>query len=87
MPLFRCQQCGCVENTALSRFWQRFVDEDFQKVDPPKPALCSECDPAIGVWHGRFPKRVWDAQAEANSGMPPGMVPSKETKTTNETKI
>jgi len=19
-----------------------------------KPALCSECDPSIGVWHGRF---------------------------------
>ena len=23
-------------------------------------ALCSECDPAIGQWHGRFKKRTAD---------------------------
>lgn len=47
MPLFMCSKCGCVENTALSHYWQA------GKVG----ALCSECDPAIGQWHGRFPKR------------------------------
>jgi len=49
MSLFRCEDCGCVENTALSNFWMRR-----QKTDGK--ALCSECDPGIGKWHGRFPK-------------------------------
>jgi hypothetical protein len=44
MPLFRCTQCGCVENTATGNYWSR-----------PKEPICSECD--TGVWHGRFPKR------------------------------
>ena len=48
MPLFRCCSCGCVENTALSNYWQVAVKEN---------ACCSECDPAIGQWHGQFPKR------------------------------
>lgn len=48
MPLFRCSRCGCVENTAVSNFWQA----------PDKTnALCSECDPSIGEWHGLFEKR------------------------------
>ena len=70
MPLFRCEQCGCVENTALSNYWTRDRDEQFNKIEPTPPALCSECDPEIGEWHGRFPKRQWDEQAERNSGMP-----------------
>ena len=48
MPLFCCSQCGCVENTAMSNYWQA--------VDKSK-ALCSECDPAIKQWHNQFPKR------------------------------
>ncbi len=23
-----------------------------------RPDLCSECDPSIGKWHGKFPKRT-----------------------------
>ena len=52
MPLFKCEQCGCVENTALCFYWPRKVDK--------KPLLCSECDPVIGKWHGRFEKRPAD---------------------------
>lgn len=48
MPLYRCSKCGCVENTAMSNYW-RAADK--------AQALCSECDPAIGQWHGQFPKR------------------------------
>jgi hypothetical protein len=33
-----------MENTATSNYWHEH-----------KP-ICSECDPAIGKWHGRFPK-------------------------------
>jgi len=43
-PLFICQKCGCVENTALSDYWSNME----------KP-LCSEC--SRGKWHGCFPKK------------------------------
>jgi hypothetical protein len=46
MSLFRCEKCGAVENTALCLFWMR----------GDGPALCSECDPELGQWHGIFPK-------------------------------
>ena len=48
MSIFKCDKCGCAENTALSRFWARNKND---------PKLCSECDPKIGKWHRRFPKR------------------------------
>lgn len=48
MSLFRCSECGCVENTASSLYWVRAVDKE--------PPLCSECDPKIGKWHGLFLK-------------------------------
>jgi len=47
MSIFRCSKCGCAENTAVSHYHTR------EKNSPP---LCSECDPSIGKWHGRFPK-------------------------------
>lgn len=49
MPLYECSQCHCVDNTALTNFWMTNAVGD--------PPLCSECDPKIGEWHGRFPKR------------------------------
>lgn len=58
MPLFECQQCGMVDHTALSNFWMRQLEE--------KPLLCSECDPEIGKWHGRFP-RMTLAEHDAQS--------------------
>ena len=45
MPLFKCFECGCVENTALGEYYDMLG----------KP-LCSEC--STGAWHGRFPKRT-----------------------------
>lgn len=48
MPLFKCEKCLCVENTAVSGYWMRHTPDD--------PILCSECDPKIGKWHGRFEK-------------------------------
>jgi hypothetical protein len=49
MPLYECEQCGKVDNTALTNFWWDVMREK-------KPQLCSECDPAIGKWHDMFPK-------------------------------
>lgn len=49
MPCFKCSECGGVENTALSNYaWDHMRNK--------KPALCSECDPSIGEWHGEFEK-------------------------------
>jgi hypothetical protein len=54
MSLFRCEECGCVENTATSNYWGRQYTEKREPGDTRK--LCSECDPEVGVWHGEFPK-------------------------------
>lgn len=43
-PLFICDGCGALENTALGRFWG----------EKPGDKKCSEC--ATGTWHGRWPK-------------------------------
>ena len=48
MSIFKCEKCGCAENTALCRYNVRKEGE---------PALCSECDPKIGKWHNCFKKR------------------------------
>ena len=51
MPVFECTNCHAVENTALSEYWRQVHMEK-------KPPLCSECNPAIGVWHGKFEKKT-----------------------------
>lgn len=64
MGLFLCENCGCVENTALGFYWSNSV------IDwPPEfkgKRLCSECGPTHypdgtstrwGQWHGKFPKQ------------------------------
>ena len=58
MSIFRCEQCGCVENTAVSNYISRkYPYSASGDALPSLPALCSECDPAIGKWHGMFPKQ------------------------------
>lgn len=52
MPCFRCEECGCVENTALGHYWCAGLEE--YKGTRKEKALCSEC--LTGKWHGRFPK-------------------------------
>lgn len=56
MPLFRCDICGCIENTALGHYWPR----DFKEYKGTifEKALCSECNPRQGKWHNRFPKEI-----------------------------
>jgi len=64
MPLFKCEQCGCVENTACGMWWSK--DMDIWPLEYVGKALCSECGPPtyrdgsktdFGKWHGRFTKR------------------------------
>lgn len=56
MALFVCEECGCVENTALASFWNRRHTTD------PR-ALCSECRPDM-TWHGCFPRRKYDPDTD-----------------------
>jgi hypothetical protein len=52
MPLFSCSKCNCVEDTALCHYWGARLRQT--------GALCSACDPAIGKWHGEFPRESAD---------------------------
>lgn len=51
MSLFVCSECRVIENTATSHFWFR---------EDQSTALCSQCDPEIGKWHGLFPREEDD---------------------------
>lgn len=51
MPCFICTKCGCMENTAVSKYWKRRSEG--------RELVCSACDEEIGKWHGRFPKKHW----------------------------
>jgi len=50
MPIFKCEQCGCIENTATSNYWERQLEN--------KSKLCSQCDPEIAQWHGEFEREL-----------------------------
>lgn len=73
MPMFVCDSCNSVENTALGVYWTKdmgLFGEEFNG-----KALCSECSPETyydgsinkrgGKWHGRFPKREWDGDIKS----------------------
>ena len=65
MPLFICEKCFCIENTALGRYWTKDSENLWSEEDRGK-ALCSECEPTHykdgsvnsdgGKWHGKFTK-------------------------------
>ena len=58
MSIFRCEKCGCCENTASSNYASRKYPWSADgRTLPSLPLLCSECDPETGKWHGMFPKR------------------------------
>lgn len=67
MPLFKCDTCGCVENTALGHYWTRDWEDMWGGTPYLGKALCSACGPTefkdgtktgYGKWHGRFEKRL-----------------------------
>lgn len=73
MPIFRCEKCGCVENTASSGYWLRKIDRATGEFT--EPALCSECDPRFEKWHGMFDKMSATGYFLGNDGF----LYSKET--------
>lgn len=64
MPLFVCDNCGCIENTATSNFWTRRSGS--QK-------LCLKCDKSKdgmfpgGKHHGLFKRIKATAEQIANT--------------------
>jgi len=66
MPLFVCDKCKCVDNTALGHYWgsnQDFFDDEFKGM-----AFCNGCAPpkykdgtinrdSGEEWHNHFPKQ------------------------------
>ncbi len=60
MPLFSCSRCNCVEETALCHYWSARL-----RLNSP---LCSACDPAIGKWHGEFPRESAQGWSSDRSG-------------------
>jgi hypothetical protein len=60
MPLFPCSKCNCVEDTALCHYWSARLRQT--------SAVCSACDPAIGKWHGEFPKESAHGWVNDQSG-------------------
>lgn len=73
MPLFICEKCGCIENTALGHYWSK--DTQMFKNTEWGKALCSECSPNKfpdgsnyakgGKWHGQFPKESFEEYMKA----------------------
>lgn len=75
MGIFVCDFCGCVENTALAgaRGWharrlplspselERRPDLAGTDLGDGK-ARCSECNPELGEWHGRWEKETYDPE-------------------------
>lgn len=61
MSLFQCENCGCVENTALSMQGFKGFEKwfDWAGIEDRKgKKICSACGPEFREWHGKF-KRVF----------------------------
>ena len=60
MSLYVCDNCGIVDNTALTNFWKDWLEAKRVGGSGEFRALCSACDPTSetrGRWHGKFPAR------------------------------
>jgi hypothetical protein len=55
MSIYRCTRCDVIENTALGGYWMQQLEA--HKAGTKHEPLCSQCDPSIGEWHGKFPRQ------------------------------
>lgn len=68
MSIYQCEECGCIENSALGHYHCRGQGMYRDKTKDPKK-LCSACgpvefksgeiDPGHGKWHDRFKRRFF----------------------------
>lgn len=71
MPFFRCSECKSIDNTTLA-------SNSRDRALNGKPLLCSECDPEIKKWHGKFPKEKFDPKKWRISDAKLGLVTRKD---------
>lgn len=50
MATFKCSECGCGESTGAS-------NGQIDQINGVEKLVCSACDPRIGKWHNRFPRK------------------------------
>ena len=73
MPLFICNKCGCIDNTAMDNtYWliqmyepeEKLYSDEWYNTHP----VCTECNNltssdgsviGTGKWHGKFEKKHW----------------------------
>jgi len=87
MSIYQCDDCGCVENTALGWYHCRNM-EDLTVPEKLGKKLCSVCGPTkypngdpiedMGKWHGKF-KRTFYKKGSLYTDEQ-GNVRDKETK-------
>lgn len=76
MPLFVCDKCDGIDNTACGGTWHT-RNMDIWPEEVQGKALCAECTPANfkggeandrgGKWHGRFEKRTMTPEKAASN--------------------
>jgi len=74
MSIFVCEECGCIENTALGHWWSR--NDATWPDEKDRRGLCSEHGPkkysdgnptGFGKWHGRFPQEPAEKRHKVNN--------------------
>jgi hypothetical protein len=70
VSIFVCDECGCIDNTALTGYWKRKQHDG--------KARCSECDPGIKKWHGLFDRRPYDPKIDVPINRPLPATPQSE---------
>ena len=65
MPLFVCDRCHAIDNSALGgNYWDRLITGGLKATSGQ--ILCTECN--TGSWHNRFVKRIYQPGDEKCSG-------------------
>lgn len=78
MPLFVCDRCDTIENTALGFYWGKW-NYGWKDETLNGKALCSGCSPTQladgtrnkrgGGWHGQFPREIATEAKLLKSGL------------------
>lgn len=65
MPLFVCDKCHAIDNSACGgNYWDRLLKDGLKETSGM--ILCAEC--RTGIWHNQFAKRTYQPGDEKRSG-------------------
>jgi hypothetical protein len=59
VPLYVCEACGTLDNTAIGPYWPRVRR---RRGDPTVRILCSPCAVPGVEWHGLLPRTQYDPE-------------------------